>query len=276
MKSENLFRRMLLVGVLLGTAKLVTGSDSEIGRPSLKEIRRVATENAIKSASLDIKEGGTRDSKSISRGIDFDLLTAASKGFNQEEMAAYFSAYIEKYMQEIVRLGEPLAGPIPRYGPRQQLVNAQAYLNCRFQLIRRPNDFQPHYASIKSRLNAAFSVKSLNPRRDECHPVYELIENDSYSQSGNCKRQLASVVVFRSLLPAPTSRCDPLCKLRSECLATAVFSGPLASACACFLSISRNEWRTLDWLSLRQAMWKSKVGMLGRNGRNSTSTGRIC
>jgi len=60
---------MLLVGVLLGTAKLVTGSDSEIGRPSLKEIRRVATENAIKSASLDIKEGGTRDSKSISRGI---------------------------------------------------------------------------------------------------------------------------------------------------------------------------------------------------------------
>ncbi len=160
MKSENLFRRMLLVGVLLGTAKLVTGSDSEIGRPSLKEIRRVATENAIKSASLDIKEGGTRDSKSISRGIDFDLLTAASKGFNQEEMAAYFSAYIEKYMQEIVRLGEPLAGPIPRYGPRQQLVNAQAYLNCRFQLIRRPNDFQPHYASIKSRLNAAFSVKS--------------------------------------------------------------------------------------------------------------------
>src|SRR5260221_12170039 len=51
MKSENLFRRMLLVGVLLGTAKLVTGSDSEIDRPSVKEIRRVATENAIKSQS---------------------------------------------------------------------------------------------------------------------------------------------------------------------------------------------------------------------------------
>src|SRR5260221_202896 len=53
-------------------------------------------------------------------------------------------------------------------------------------------------------------------------------------------------------------------------------SRPLATACAFSLSISRNMWRTLDWLSLRQAMWKSKVGMLGRNGRNSTATGRIC
>ena len=32
-------------------------------------------------------------------------------------------------MQEVARLGEPLAGPIPRYGPRQQLINAQAYLD---------------------------------------------------------------------------------------------------------------------------------------------------
>jgi len=64
------------------------------------------------------------------------LLTAASKGFNQEEMAVYFSACIEKYIQEIVRLGEPLAGPIPRYGPRQQQVNAQAYLNSQINPSR--------------------------------------------------------------------------------------------------------------------------------------------
>ena len=37
---------------------------------------------------------------------------------------------------------------------------AEKFGVCRFQLIRRPNDFQRHYASIKSRLNAVFSVKS--------------------------------------------------------------------------------------------------------------------
>jgi hypothetical protein len=129
MISENFFRRAVLIGVLLGTANLVTGSDSDTERPSLKEIRRLATENAIKWASVDIKNGGTRDSKSISTAVASDLQTAAARGFNQKEMAAYFSAYVDKYMQEVARLGEPLAGPIPRYGPRQQLVNAQVYLN---------------------------------------------------------------------------------------------------------------------------------------------------
>jgi hypothetical protein len=99
--------------------------------------------------------------------------------------------------------------------------------------------------------------------------------SDCYSQSGNCKRQLASIRVCLSVAFACAYfALGSSVQITIRMFCAAVFSGPLASVCACFLSISRNEWRTLDWLSLRQAMWKSKVGMLGRNGRNSTSTGR--
>jgi hypothetical protein len=136
MITENLFRRIVLVGVLLGVVNLAFGSDADNQRPSLREVRRLAIKNATNRASLDIKNGGTSDSKSISGEVGFDLPTAAPNGFNQEEMAAYFSAFVEQYMKEVARSGEPLAGPIPRYGPREKLVNAQTYLDSQINPSR--------------------------------------------------------------------------------------------------------------------------------------------
>jgi hypothetical protein len=136
MITGNLFRRTVLVGLLLGAANLALGFDADTQRPSLREVRQLAIKNATNWASLDIKNGGTTDSKTVAIDAGSDLPVIERNGFNQKEVAAYFSAFVEEYLKEVARLGEALAGPIPRYGPRQKLVNAQAYLDSQINPSR--------------------------------------------------------------------------------------------------------------------------------------------